>query len=201
MSDTTTSQTPGTSDRILWCLIDGDAQPFKIKVASNKDIDDLKDVIHFKRHNSSFRDVDATDLVLWKVCQLVLDASVKLSLEARSFRRIQQLEEQIPNIPADVLPQLLRDFSTFAVRLNEPAVKVSAIFPQQPSKDDIHIVIQIPAGECSLSPVRMNNADDLFAISTSNPSPLSVISPVRLCRRRCCPCSISGNRERELQSQ
>lgn len=47
----------------LFCLIEGDTNPFQVTVSAGQSIYFLKEVIL----EQAFRDVDAVDLVLWKV--------------------------------------------------------------------------------------------------------------------------------------
>ena len=52
----------------LYCLVEGgDGLPFKVKATVNDDVGDLKNGIQHERRNGALRDVDATDLTLWKV--------------------------------------------------------------------------------------------------------------------------------------
>ena len=53
--------------RMLFCLIEGDANPFEVTVSTDKSISILKQVIRDIRKNGPLRDVDAPRLVLWKV--------------------------------------------------------------------------------------------------------------------------------------
>ena len=53
--------------RRLIVLIDGDNDPYQAIVSTNDDLFFLKKVIWEGGKNSDFRDVDAEDLVLWKV--------------------------------------------------------------------------------------------------------------------------------------
>ena len=54
--------------RAVWCLIEGDSNPFEVTVAVTADIGDLKELIREKGKSISFRGIDAKDLTLWKVC-------------------------------------------------------------------------------------------------------------------------------------
>ena len=54
------------STRILWCLVQGDSRLFKATL-NNGTVYDLKKLIQELRKNGVFRNVDAKDLVLWKV--------------------------------------------------------------------------------------------------------------------------------------
>ena len=51
------------SPRALVCLSEGGSKPFRVELAGNKDMIDLKDLIKEKRHVR----VLAKDLTLWKV--------------------------------------------------------------------------------------------------------------------------------------
>jgi hypothetical protein len=53
-------------DRMLWCALDDDYVPFKVKVSINDDVADLKDLV-FEKGIGPSRGVLAKDLVLWKV--------------------------------------------------------------------------------------------------------------------------------------
>ena len=53
--------------RVLFCLIQGDTNIFRVTVSTGEDIGVLKEVIQEKRKNNALRDVDAADLVLWTV--------------------------------------------------------------------------------------------------------------------------------------
>ena len=55
---------PGTS---AFCLLEGDPLLFKIAVAADMDILDLKACIH-KEKAINLRSINASNLVLWKVC-------------------------------------------------------------------------------------------------------------------------------------
>jgi hypothetical protein len=60
-----------TSDtRALWCLIEGDSTLFEVTAPVTASIHRLKQLIHEERKNGVLRKVDASDLVLWKVCVL-----------------------------------------------------------------------------------------------------------------------------------
>ena len=50
----------------LWCLIEGYKTLFKVMIPINSDIDDLRKEIKEKKSNL-FQEVDASDLILWKV--------------------------------------------------------------------------------------------------------------------------------------
>jgi len=52
---------------VLFCLIEGDTNPFSVTVSTDKSISFLKKVIRDIRKNGPLRDVDAPRLVLWKV--------------------------------------------------------------------------------------------------------------------------------------
>jgi hypothetical protein len=54
----------------LWCIVEDDAAPFLVTVPTNAYINDLKKLIKEERKNGILKDVDATDLVLWKVSTL-----------------------------------------------------------------------------------------------------------------------------------
>ena len=51
----------------FWCLIQGDSAPFQVTAPVNASIDHLKELVHVKRKKGALRNVDASDLILWKV--------------------------------------------------------------------------------------------------------------------------------------
>ena len=53
--------------RALFCLIQDDPNPFKVTVSTSETISSLSRAIREERKNGTLRDVDAVDLVLWKV--------------------------------------------------------------------------------------------------------------------------------------
>jgi hypothetical protein len=65
--------------RELWCLIKGDSTAFRVTPLGKASIDELKDLVWEKRKNSALRNVDATDLVLWKVSNEGLACSSQLT--------------------------------------------------------------------------------------------------------------------------
>ena len=53
---------------ILYCFVEGgDGLPFKVKASVNDDVGDLKNRVQHERRSGALRDIDATDLTLWKV--------------------------------------------------------------------------------------------------------------------------------------
>jgi len=53
--------------RVLFCLIEGDTNPFGVTVSAGKDISTLKQDIWDVRKYGPLRDVNGQGLVLWKV--------------------------------------------------------------------------------------------------------------------------------------
>ena len=56
--------------RTLWCLIESESAPFQVTAPVYASIYDLKVLVHEKCKNGALRNVDASDLILWKVCTL-----------------------------------------------------------------------------------------------------------------------------------
>ena len=52
----------------LWCFLQGDFKPFKIKISGQEDIDELNTAIHAKRFDV-LQGIDAASLILYKVCR------------------------------------------------------------------------------------------------------------------------------------
>jgi hypothetical protein len=65
-----------------------------------------------------------------------------------------QLNKPVPVKPIKTLVARVKslgdELSQFAVKLEEPTDRVSKFFPKHPPEDDLHIVVQKPAGECEL---------------------------------------------------
>ena len=51
----------------LWCLVDGDSRPFEVDVPVDVNVNRLKRLVHKEKERGFLRDVDASDLDLWKV--------------------------------------------------------------------------------------------------------------------------------------
>jgi len=56
---------------ILNCLVEGDKNVFLIIISRDAYIDQLAELIYEKRKKGLFRDIDAVDLSLLKVCKFV----------------------------------------------------------------------------------------------------------------------------------
>ena len=62
--------------RILWCIVQGDCEVFKVTPPLNIDIDDLKAVVHAKSVDITRRSLLPKDLILWKVWSLSLAMTI-----------------------------------------------------------------------------------------------------------------------------
>ncbi|KAF8621280.1 hypothetical protein AX15_007910, partial [Amanita polypyramis BW_CC] len=106
----------------LNCLIEGEDIVFLVTAVSNDAVSDLKNEI--KRQCAvSFEGIDARHLELWKP---------KGAIEAEP-------EETL----VERIGPLGHDFSKFAVKLGSSKT-VFSIFPTQPPRDYIHIIIKVP---------------------------------------------------------
>ena len=75
VAQTTSKGTPGDdSPRDLWCLIEGN-KLIPVPVAANKPIAILKELVYVKGKSSAFGGIDAKDLVLWKVSDILESTS------------------------------------------------------------------------------------------------------------------------------
>ena len=126
----------------LWCLIDGDSTPFKVSCTSNTDINDLKKLIHKAHERQLLHNVDATNLVLWKVRY-----SSCIGTDTEIY---EQLNKATTVTPAKTLAHRVRlqgeDISTFSTKLEEPSDSVSEVFGGQPAPKSLHIIVQAPSG-------------------------------------------------------
>jgi hypothetical protein len=62
-----TGMTSDIAHRTLWCLIESNPSPFEVTAPANASVDHLKRLVQKERKNGALRNVDASDLVLWKV--------------------------------------------------------------------------------------------------------------------------------------
>jgi hypothetical protein len=53
--------------RMLWCLVEGKSTLFQVDTPSSDNINQLKNLVHKGKDKGILRDVNATDLVVWKV--------------------------------------------------------------------------------------------------------------------------------------
>jgi hypothetical protein len=53
--------------RALLCIIEGDSSLFRVTPTGNMDIIELKNLFHKEKDKGILRDVNAADLVVWKV--------------------------------------------------------------------------------------------------------------------------------------
>ena len=61
-------QTTSTSQPLtLWCLIDGDPTPFDVSCPLDNNVHQMKKLLLEEGKHGVLRNVDAKDLVLWKV--------------------------------------------------------------------------------------------------------------------------------------
>ena len=61
-----------STNRTLWCLIDGDSTPFPVTVPTTGDVSDMKRHIWEEGINPK-TDILAKDITLWKVLDLPVD--------------------------------------------------------------------------------------------------------------------------------
>jgi hypothetical protein len=61
--------------RVLFCIVDSEMMPFKVKVPTSEDIADLKDRI-FQKGISPTYQVRSQRLTLWKVSTLSMSVSM-----------------------------------------------------------------------------------------------------------------------------
>lgn len=58
------------SEHEIWCLAEGDDQPFPIYISSTKFIFNLQELVLAGCRKGYFYDADAKDLILMKVCHI-----------------------------------------------------------------------------------------------------------------------------------
>ena len=105
----------------LFCLVNGEATPFSIKIPSSDTVDDLKNLVVNGDQAPAFRDVAAKDLTLWRV-------SIPISDDDND----------------DEIPILLDNVTTKDKKKLGPATRLSKMFPGDLPDETIHIIVQRP---------------------------------------------------------
>ena len=76
-----------------------------------------------------------------------LYSSLSIHFAAETFL---QLNEIVSAAPANTLVERIRclgELKQYAAEMQEPTDRVLHEFPQQPSQDNLHIIVQMPLGE------------------------------------------------------
>jgi len=63
--------TEKNTNLILYCLIDVNTTPFRVSCPPNTDVYDMKTLIHEAGKHGALRNIDAKDLVIWKVSKVM----------------------------------------------------------------------------------------------------------------------------------
>ncbi|KAM6495491.1 hypothetical protein JOM56_008197 [Amanita muscaria] len=109
--------------RQLKCLIEGEDIVFLVPAVQNDEVSNLKKSIQKERARSSLKDIDPHTLELWKP----KDSNPIAAERSTLVERI----------------ELLGDISKFADEL-DPSETVFSIFPKQPPREHIHIIVKVP---------------------------------------------------------
>ncbi|KAF8350099.1 hypothetical protein F5887DRAFT_1059292 [Amanita rubescens] len=112
----------------LNCLIEDEDKVFPVNAACNDEVSELKKLIQKERALGTLKGVDPHDLELWKPKELNLIAA------------------KPSNILVDRIKHL--DFSKFTDKL-EAVDNVFDIFPPEPPKGYIHIIVKVPHTDLS----------------------------------------------------
>jgi len=159
--------TQDQASRDFWCYVEGDIAAFQVTAPSKSNVDRLKKLIRGERHRV-LRDLDPTDLVIWKVCESPTSISV-LTLVCK-------LTRPVPLSPSRSIPERIQSLRTqfpdFAVELDDPSSHLSHEFPEAPLERHVHIFVQRPPGARD-DPLYMTSTDVSFP---SHPLPMC---PVR----------------------
>ncbi len=113
---------------------------FPVTAACDDEISDLKELIRSKRALGSLKAVGPHTLELWKASATVEGPLCEMTL-------LSQLKKSITAKPAGTLIERIgllgHDLSKFADKL-DPSKTVFSIFPTQPPRDYIHIIVKVP---------------------------------------------------------
>ncbi|KIM75050.1 hypothetical protein PILCRDRAFT_13870 [Piloderma croceum F 1598] len=109
--------------RAIYCLMRDDSRVFKVKASVNNDVMDLETLVQKTRKHGALHNVDPADLRLW------------------------QLKKPLPITTTKALSDDLTlsgtDLLQFAIQLDEPGKEVSALFPEEPPKNHLHVIVDI----------------------------------------------------------
>ena len=125
----------------IWCLIDGESQPFTILAKVDDNVDDLKRAIRLE--SPSLRGAGPSGLLLWKVC-----SRGQHKYRANSLRKLNSPILIRPVV--DLTERIQFPNADLAVALEEPTLKVSEIFAQCPSKEHLYIIVK-RSGACEIN--------------------------------------------------
>jgi hypothetical protein len=147
----------------LMCLIEGDITLFAVEVSSDLLVLHLKDRIHDKGKNSTFRGVDAKDLTVFHVGAFRVVSSLSLTL---AF-------QVTGSIPLKPMKNLAERFSgcvnanpRFAVEMVEPSEIMSAFFSfDDLPRDCLHIFVRRPPSSKQVNLSHQSYARSTAAIS------------------------------------
>jgi hypothetical protein len=142
--------------RLLWCLIDTDidieSMPFEVTAPINASVNRLKELVWEKGKNGVLGNVDAKNLVLYKV---ITFQSSTLFLKLRAFS---QLHKPLLIEPADDLKNKLGTKpAQYAAKMAEPTCKVSAYFSDEPPEGHLSIVVQVPSADGEMGICRIDH--------------------------------------------
>jgi len=138
----------GDDDLQLFCVIEGETEAFGISVEGslwrnlNFEVSDLKQKIQEELKDGSLAGVDAHSLVLWKVCHrrsAISDCMAYLS----SFQPKEGTRTFINVKPKQTLSGRVASARESEEEL-DPTDSVLTVFPVQPPRDHLHIVVRKP---------------------------------------------------------
>jgi hypothetical protein len=111
----------------IFCLIEGQENPFSVKITSNETVDQLKEAIKAKKFKT-LEDVEADTLKLYHVSILTCDPINKKTII--NYVAKAQEEMKKPQLP----PKL------------DPASRLDDVFEGNPPERTLHIIVRIPSG-------------------------------------------------------
>ena len=126
-----------TSPRVLICLIAGKSSLFKVKLAGNKNIIDLRKLI---KEECVLSEVASMDLILWKVRMTMVGDSTNNSL----------LQVDLPPPSRDERKGLTGKYVQGSVQLDEDLDDISDYWPTTTplNPKHLHIIVEPPLGKC-----------------------------------------------------
>jgi hypothetical protein len=111
----------------IFCLIEGQENPFSVKITSNETVDQLKQVIRKNQFETLTR-IQANRLELYHVAILTCDPINKKTII--NYVAKAQEEMKKPQLP----PKL------------DPASRLDDVFEDNPPERTLHIIVRIPSG-------------------------------------------------------
>jgi len=125
------------------CVVDGESTSFAIKISSKETVSELKDGIK-RTLSPRYDNIPAMDLILWRV-------EIPDEVEILTKDKARDDEEGVPTKDGIILAKNMdvvrsSDNSTYSARQLSPSMRIiGRFFPEHPTADVVHVIVQPPA--------------------------------------------------------